>query len=248
MKIIIETKKYGAKEVLFDDKDYHLIKDYVWHIRYDKGNFYARCNIWVNGKRKSPKIHRIILGISNKPRPHVDHKNRNGLDNRRCNLRIATHSENASNIGKNSRNTTGYKGVFLYKEPHQNAGKFTATTKCKDKVIHGGYFNTAIEAAVRYNEIALQYHGEFAFLNKIDKKELAKAKLYVPPKKEAKPPSNKYGYYGVTKLSDSYRKNPFRATVSGKCIGYFKNPIDAAKAYDKKAKERNGENAILNFK
>lgn len=167
MKILIQTRRFGVKEVLFDRKDYKLIKNHVWHITYDKGNFYARCYVLINGKFVCKKMHRMILGISDRDRPHVDHKNHNGLDNRRCNIRIATIAENTRNFGTNSRSTTGYKGVYLYKNPNPNAGKYTATTRFNGKKIHGGYFRTAIEAAQKYNELALKYHGEFAFLNKV---------------------------------------------------------------------------------
>lgn len=169
MKILIETKRFGVKEVLFDAKDFDIVKKYTWRIQYDKGNFYARCFIKINGVFVSKKMHRMILGISNSDKPHVDHKNHDGLDNRRRNIRVATIAENTRNFGINSRSTTGYKGVYLYKSPNPNAGKYTAATRFNGQRIHGGYFKTAIEAAKKYNEMALKYHGEFAYLNEIPK-------------------------------------------------------------------------------
>lgn len=249
MKLKIETVKYGVKTVYLDDKDYPLIKKYTWHVMLDKGTFYARCNIWVRGKQKSPKMHRVIMGLMNRERPHIDHVNGNGLDNRRRNLRIATISQNSVNVGLIASNKTGYKGVYLYKSPHQNAGKYTATTRCKGKAIHGGYFNTAIEAAVRYNELALKYHKEFSFLNKINKIELAKAKLYVPPVKVAKPTVSKTGYYGVRHDKSVWRKKQFSVVIRKKYYGYFETSLEAAKAYDNVAKSIYGINTTrLNFK
>lgn len=165
MEITIKTESFGDKIVLIDDEDYELIKDFVWHIQKDKGNFYARCNVKVNGKYKSPKMHRVIMGVSDSPHPHIDHANGDGLDNRRINLRKATIAENSRNAGPNSRNTTGYKGVYKYKEGHANEGLYTATLRCKDKKHHGGYFKTAIDAAKKYDELAKIHHGEFAYLN-----------------------------------------------------------------------------------
>lgn len=247
MELQIETRRFGIKTVLLDDADYDLIKSYVWHIQYDKGNFYARCNIRVNGKPKSPKMHRMIMGVSNSDKPHVDHINENGLDNRRSNLRTATIPENSRNTGPNSRSVTGYKGVSLYKVGPQ-AGKYVARLRFESKTYLGGYFDTAIEAAVSYNEMAKKYHGEFAWLNKIDETELAKAKLYVPPKKEPKPPKGKSGFYGVQKDNSSFRNRPFRCLAFGKYIGNYLTAEDAAKAYDEKAKELYGVDAVLNFK
>lgn len=169
MKILIETKKFGVKEVLLDDEDYDLIKGYVWHIQCDKGNFYARCYVFVNGKYKIFKMHRIIMGVSHKQRPHVDHKNENGLDNRRSNLRLATIPENSRNTGPNSRSATGYKGVSLYTVGPQ-AGQYVVRIRFNGKNYFGGYFNNVIDAALKYNELAIKYHGEFAYINKIDKK------------------------------------------------------------------------------
>lgn len=61
------------------------------------------------------KIHRILLGLKiNDPR-EPDHKNRNGLDNRRDNLRIVTRSLNNFNQGLAKNNKSGVKGVFYIK-------------------------------------------------------------------------------------------------------------------------------------
>ena len=164
MELIIQTKSFGDKIVLIDDEDFDLIKDYVWHIQLDKGNYYARCNTWKNGKRKSPKIHRIIMGVADSPKPHIDHINGNGLDNRKCNLRTATIAENSRNVGCNSRSVTGYKGVSLYTK-HRMAGYYAVRLRHDKKTYFGGYFKDPIEAAKKYDELAKKYHGEFAYLN-----------------------------------------------------------------------------------
>lgn len=164
MEITIPTEKFGDKVVLIDDEDYALIKDYKWHVMCDKGNFYARCNTFVNGKRKSPKMHRVIMRVSHIERPHVDHKNGNGLDNRKSNLRLATIAENSRNVGTNSRSVTGYKGVSLYTKNHM-AGWYAVRLRKKNKTYFGGYFKDVIEAAKKYDELAKEHHGEFAYLN-----------------------------------------------------------------------------------
>lgn len=254
MILIIKTKKFGDKTVYFDDEDWVIVKDYVWHIQKDKGNFYVRCNTWVNGERKSPKMHRMVMKMSHNPKPHIDHIDRNGLNNRKSNLRICDNSKNAQNIGATVRNTTGYKGVYLYKAPHKSAGLYTCALKANGSKYHGGYFKTAIEAAKRYNELAIKYHGEFASLNNIEgvvakKEKLIKNENICTPLKKYKPKS-KTGFYGVTTVSDSRNKR-YTATVyinkKAKTVGYFNTAKEAAIAYDKKAKQLFGENAVLNF-
>jgi hypothetical protein len=92
----------------------------------------------------------------------IDHINRNTLDNRRCNLRLATHLQNCFNTAR-KKNASGYKGVYLDKRINcWNAG-----IGHKGKKIYIGCFTSKIEAAKAYNKKALELFGEFALLNKI---------------------------------------------------------------------------------
>jgi len=90
-----------------------------------------------------------------------DHKNRNGLDNRRNNLRICTRSQNQYNRAKQLNNTSGFKGVCWV--PRRNKWRVDITVD--KKRISLGYFSDVIEAALAYDRAALLYHGEFAQLN-----------------------------------------------------------------------------------
>lgn len=165
MDIIVDSPKYGKKTILINDEDYNLIKDYTWRVNFVRGNFYAITTICRTGQKpQTIKMHRLILGLTD-PKTFVDHKDSDGLNNRRDNIRIATLAQNTRNTGANSRNTTGFKGVYMYKNGHPSSGLFTATLRCKDKKYHGGYFKTAIDAAKKYDELAKIYHGEFAYLN-----------------------------------------------------------------------------------
>lgn len=82
------------------------------------------------------------------------------LDNRRCNLRIATHSQNNCNQRK-TRGISQYKGVYFYK----NYGNWRAQIQIDGKMKFIGYYSNEIEAARAYNEAAVKKHGEFAKLN-----------------------------------------------------------------------------------
>lgn len=87
-----------------------------------------------------------------------DHINGDTLDNRRCNLRVATHKENLTNRGMQRNNTAGFKGVSVYKR----TGKYTAQIHVDSIKHHLGYFDTPIQAHKAYCDAALILHGEFS--------------------------------------------------------------------------------------
>lgn len=91
----------------------------------------------------------------------VDHWNRNKLDNRKENLRVATHGENARNRGKSGQSGNHYKGVKWHK---WNKVWEARVTLNGIRVTRGG-FKTEEEAARAYDEMAKEYHGRFARLN-----------------------------------------------------------------------------------
>jgi len=100
-------------------------------------------------------LHRIII---DPPEGfEVDHRNRNPFDNRRCNLRICTHSQNCMNRPKPSSNKTGFKGV-VYSKRYR---KYRAQIKAQGIYHWLGYFASAREAAKAYAEAAVVYHGEY---------------------------------------------------------------------------------------
>jgi len=111
------------------------------------------------GKSKMVYMHREIMGLACLGK-EVDHEDRDGLNNRRSNLRIATRSQNGMNRKINKNNTSGYKGVYWHKQ-HQ---KWCAQIKINNKKIHLGYFDNKIDAVKARDEAAKKYHGEFARL------------------------------------------------------------------------------------
>jgi hypothetical protein len=122
----------------------------TWHAIRGTHTWYA-----VHGR---PRIymHALIAGVK-----APDHANRDGLDNRRVNLRIATKSQNQANHGPHSDNTSGYKGVHW----HRQARKWHASINVNKKRFYLGLFVDPVEAARAYNEAALEHFGEFAWLN-----------------------------------------------------------------------------------
>lgn len=147
-----------GKVALVDDEDYGwLMAMGSWHASI-KGSG------WVAQKRHKGKIrrmHRIILDAPD--HLHVDHINHQTLDNRRCNIRLCTRSQNLQNMRKKSEATSKYKGVDWC----ETRGRWRAQIKFDGKEIHLGYFANEGVAAKVYNKAAQQHFGEFAFLNDV---------------------------------------------------------------------------------
>ena len=161
MKEIKLTQGYVA---LVDDADYEWLNQWKWFAAEARNTFYANRNERVNGKQRTVRMHRIVIGLTD-PKHICDHGDGNGLNNQRSNLRSCSHRQNVLNSGcKSSALTSGYKGVSLY-APN---GKWLSRIMHNSKSVHLGYFNTEEDAAKAYNKAAVQYHGEFARLNIIN--------------------------------------------------------------------------------
>jgi len=146
---------------LVEPPDYYLLKNYVWYLSGNGKEFYAFRNIKIaRGKIKIVSMHRQIMDF-----PEgllVDHKNNNTLDNRRENLRLATHSQNACNRSKiRKRTSSKFIGVYFEKR----TGRYTSKIRIKGKRLWLGRFKSESDAARAYDKAARKYHGEFAKLN-----------------------------------------------------------------------------------
>lgn len=137
---------------LVDDEDFELVSKYVWYG--SEGRVKGR----VDGSNLV-FLHRFIM----QPEKHqqIDHINRNALDNRRSNLRIANSSQNGANRGKQINNTHKYKGVYF----HKKTQTWCARIKLNKKHISLKYHATEEEAAKAYDDAARKCFGEFACTN-----------------------------------------------------------------------------------
>lgn len=162
MKIKLVSYKFPNLSMRIDRKDYKVLAKHIWRPSPTKiGGFYATTRIKKDGEYKTVYAHRMIM---DQPKGMVvDHINHNTLDNRRNNLRVCTQSQNAFNRGIQRQNTSGYKGVHYYRKKK----KYCAYIDISRKRIHLGYFESAIEAAKKYNETALFFRGEYAYINNV---------------------------------------------------------------------------------
>lgn len=108
--------------------------------------------------------HRIIWMMVHGrwPTHDIDHKNGVRTDNRLCNLREATRSENHRNKAVRSDNSLGIKGVIRRNDNRPRKKRFVARIKVDGKEIRIGTFLTVQEAGAAYEQAAKKYFGEFA--------------------------------------------------------------------------------------
>jgi hypothetical protein len=150
-----------GKYAIVDPEDFERLNKYKWYASTCKNTYYASRTKMVGRKKSEIKMHREVI----KPPAGmvVDHKNHNGLDNRKANLRPATHQQNIFNrryVSKKS-SSSKYKGVSW--TPHVKMWRVRVWLNYKSKNI--GYFKDEIVAAKAYDEAVKKYHGEFAVLN-----------------------------------------------------------------------------------
>lgn len=142
----------GKQVILVDFDDYDWLAPFCWNCRHgEPSKSYPR-----TGNGGYVKMHRLLMKPYGKQ--VVDHINGDIFDNRRCNLRLCTTTENSRNSNKKPGKNP-YKGVV------QQGPRFFAYISVDRKRIHLGGFATPEEAAQAYNEGAKKYFGEFARLN-----------------------------------------------------------------------------------
>lgn len=122
------------------------------------GTIYVRTSIFTDGKKKEIQLGRLLLGLKSGDIRQADHKNGNGLDNRRSNLRIATNQQNCCNKTYGGFGISRLKGVTW----HAPTRQWRARIGVGMKRLHLGLFPTKEAAFKAYRAAQKQYHGEFA--------------------------------------------------------------------------------------
>lgn len=141
---------------IVDDEDFEELSKFNWCAFRGRYTFYAMRKVPVNGKEKVLQLHRAIL----KPldSQQVDHRDGNGLNNVRSNLRLATHSQNKMNSKRYKNNKSGFKGVFWDRRDKKWRAEIRFNGNCKPL----GYFSNPEDAYAAYCAAATELHGSFA--------------------------------------------------------------------------------------
>jgi hypothetical protein len=148
-----------GKVALVDDADYPELAKHRWYVLRPRHAFYAARYIVPKGeKRYCVYMHRIIAGAGQGLQ--VDHVNGDGLDNRRCNLRLCSQSQNNQNQRK-TRGSSVFKGVSWAR----TECRWQASIKINGKSRALGHFTNESDAARAYDIAAVKYFGAFARLN-----------------------------------------------------------------------------------
>ena len=95
---------------LIDDEDYEEVSKYKWSVSKNSKILYAVTRVGEIGNKKRVSLHRFIMNYKGKL--YVDHKDGNGLNNCRNNLRLCTNQQNQWN----SCGKTEHKGVYWNKK------------------------------------------------------------------------------------------------------------------------------------
>lgn len=155
------AEDFAVIGILIDEEYLNLVQQFKWRVAKtsNRGRIYAMAK--SNGK--TIYMHRLIIDA--KKGEVVDHINGNGLDNRKSNLRIVTHKQNAWNIGKKSNGTTSkYLGVGWVHKDKAYQARIRTDSGIR---ISLGYFDNEIDAAKAYNMKAIELRGEYARLNEV---------------------------------------------------------------------------------
>ncbi len=153
-------KNRGKYFAQVDDEDYEYLMQWNWYVHIFKETCYAGRTCRNSGSPKTIKLHRVIM---NTPEDMmVDHRDKNGLNCTKENLRNCNRSENAAN--RMSVGNSKYLGVHF----HKTKKKYESYICKNNKHYYIGTFDNEQEAAIAYNVKAIEYHREFAKLNIIE--------------------------------------------------------------------------------
>jgi hypothetical protein len=168
MTVPLHGKKAAGRVALVDDEDYEIVMQYRWYVleQIRNGRTHGPYAIAHTGHgRKNQRtilMHKLLTGW-----PQTDHRNHDGLDNQRSNLRPATDPQNHANERKTltrygKPTSSRFKGVYWATQSRRWAARIRVGN---GKRLHLGSFRSEIDAARAYDEAALAAWGEYACLN-----------------------------------------------------------------------------------
>ena len=154
MKLIPLTQ---GKFAMVDDRDFECISKFKWFAHKRENTFYAERHVTINGRDIIQKMHQFIMG-DNPLKMDIDHRDGDGLNNQRSNLRFCSRSENSMNRRSQRNSSSIYKGVGW----HKGCKKWMAYIQVDGVLVHLGYFIIEEDAARSYDVMCIKHHGEFA--------------------------------------------------------------------------------------
>lgn len=159
--LIVESRAHGRQIITVDAEDCPAVSRYRWYVDNPSGNgsLYAATNGRAAGGPRTLRMHRLLVNPA--PGMVVDHRNGDGLDNRRENLRACEQRKNVLNRVPDHNNRNGFKGVYW----SEALGQFRARITLDRRTRWLGSHDTAESAARAYDAAALELFGEFARTN-----------------------------------------------------------------------------------
>lgn len=142
---------------IVDDDDFAALAKHKWTAQFNK----SRTVVYAIRESRAGRVymHRLLAGAGRGE--VVDHVNRNGLDNRRKNLRLVTRGQNKLNSPLPKNNKSGFRGVTF----DAKKNRWRAFIGYGGALHYLGSFENVEDAARAYDEAATLHHGEFANLN-----------------------------------------------------------------------------------
>ena len=150
-----KIKLTQGKVALVDDEDFDFLSRYKWHAHKGRSTFYAQRSVKNGSSCITIFMHRVIMETPDNL--NTDHKDRDGLNNQKHNLRNCTHGQNQMN--------RKCSGKIKYLGVNKDRKYFQSRILVNKKRVFLGAFLNAKDAAIAYDKAALKYHGEFARLN-----------------------------------------------------------------------------------
>lgn len=159
-----------GKVAIVDDDDYDRLAEYKWYAHKNRtcNLYYAMRQVGTAPNQKCIRMHRVVANAPDGVM--VDHKDGDSLNNRKANLRLCTHGQNIANRRRKGKNKSSqYTGVTWRPDNRKwragiKGGPLIPGTN-RRKNITLGHFDSEVEAAHAYDDMAVIVHGEFACLN-----------------------------------------------------------------------------------
>jgi hypothetical protein len=165
LELVVAGNPNSGIYTFIDRDDIERIQGYTWKGTWVSGSY--RPYAYIDQQRKQVFLYRFLF---DEPKGFdVDHWDGDTLNNRRKNLRIATHQQNLANQKLSSASTSGYKGVTLDQRKKKDGTplepSWMAQAKHNGKRVYIGKFPSPEAAARAYDRKMIELHGEFARTN-----------------------------------------------------------------------------------